>query len=315
MSTELTPLLITKGISKWLHESLDVYPSMIPEIFHVESTTSRVVDHQALQTYGLPSSRTPGTNVLFQGLYPGYGKRYVVVDYAMGDFIPVEDWDDDEYGVYGRLLPKQGGALARAFVTLREYSAATFIKNDVLGTSSTAFGDGAPLCYSAHPISPQNPGQTASNRPAVDGDLSVYMYTLGSTNLRTQYAPDGVTILRNQPEKLIIHPANRYVARQILRGDWYPGTADRNVNFIKEDNVQIVEWPYFLAGASSTQSYQNAWVLQGSSHHMYWINRQAAATVRTDFAINSLSYVWVANDRFVVGASDWRGIYGSPGKS
>lgn len=314
MSTELTPILITKGISKWLYEALDAVPSAIPSIFHVESTTSRIVDHQAIQTYTLPTNRLPGQNVTFQGLYPGYGKRYVVVDYAMGDFVPVEDWDDDEYGVYGRLLPKQGGAIARAFETLREYTAATFLKNDVLGSSSTAFADGAPLCYTAHPLSPQNVNLTGSNRPATDGDLSVYNYIWASTNLRTQFAPDGVTILRNQPAKLIIHPANRYVGRQILRGDWYPGTAERNENFIKEDNVSLVEWPYFLAGTSA-QSYQNAWIVQGATHNMYWIDRQEKATVRTDFAINSLSYVWVANDRFVCGASDWRGIAGSSGKS
>ena len=314
MSTELTPILITKGISKWLYETLDFYPSKIGEIFHVEDTNSRIVDHQAITTYGLPEQRTPGQNVTFQGLYPGYGQRYVVVDYAMGDFVPIEDWKDDEYGVYGRLLPKQGGAIARAFVTLREYTAATFFKNDVLGSSSTAFADGATLCHTAHPISPTDTNTTASNRPSTDGDLSVYNYIWASTNLRTQKAPDGVSILRNEPARLIIHPASRYVARQILRSDWYPGDADRNVNYIHEDNVAITEWPYFLGGTSA-QSYQNAWVVQGSTHNLYWINRQAAAEVYTDFAVNSLSYVWVANDRFTCGASDWRGIAGSPGKS
>lgn len=312
MSTDLNPLF-SKGINKHFHLKYELHPSKLDTIFHMDTMDGRYTDEQMWEKYQLPGQRSPGNAWRRGELKPSYSKRFVPVNYALGDVIAQEDWDDDQYGVLSRLLPAKGGALADAHAVLKERVAADFFKNIAFaaaGNNVAGMADGRPLFDTAHPVSLANSSVTYANRPSTEVDLSISAYQAGATNLMQQFAPNDTEIIANRPRILVINPDQRYVAKQILKGEWERGTTDRNKNFITDDNVRLVEWPYFRTSGST--GTRNAWFLVGDTHYLRFMTRQDVR-IKTDYDITTLAYVFVSYCRFVVGASDWRGVYGSKG--
>lgn len=297
--------------------ALDTYEAVYGKIFHEDSMDGRYTDEQTWEKYGLPARRGPGEPVKQGQLKPSFSKRFVPVTYGLADIITEEDWSDDQYGVLARALPSKGGALAEAHAVLKERVAADFLRLLCFapeGNNVPGMPDGRPLFSSLHPVSQANTGTTYSNRPSVDVDLSIASYQQGASNLRQQFAPNSVTIINNEPRALIINPNLRYVATQILRGDWERGTADRNMNVIKDDNIKLIEWAYFRTNGTNgaaTNAF-NAWILQGKTHYLRFFNREEVK-IKTDYNIAVLAYIFVSYCRFVVGVSDARGVYGSKG--
>jgi len=218
---------------------------------------------------------------------------------------------DDKYGVLHRLLPAQGGGMARVFRTNYEIQHANLFINlgYVSGTSVAGSPDGVSLISTSHPISATN-AATASNRPAVDADLSVASYQASWVRLTLQKEANNYTIIDNEAAQLVTHPSLRYVARQILYSDWYPNTADRDVNYNKDDRIKYSPWKYFAKSGSTGTN--NAWFLKGRTHYLHSFMR-AAYDIDSQFDVYVKAYVWTADMRFSLGWIDWRGIDGSVG--
>jgi hypothetical protein len=318
MSQDLA-VLFSKGINEHYLLTYDLYPSYIPDIFRVGTMDGRYEYDQLWEGYQLPQTRNPGEGWAQGQFRPSFNKKYVPVNYALGDVIAQEDYDDDEYGVISRLLPAKGGALARAHATLKEIVAANYFKNVAFateGNNTVGTSDGRPLFSNAHPISQNNTAVTFANRPSVDADFSISTYQVAAVNLRQQPAPNNTELIRNSPRAIVINPNLHYVGTQILKGEWELGTANRNMNVIKQDNVQLIEWPYFRTSGATGGTYPgnayNAWMMLGREHYLRFIVRQDVK-IKTDYAIAALAYVFVSYCRFDVGATDWRGTYGSKG--
>jgi hypothetical protein len=287
-------------------------PPVCTRIFHMDSSTSKFEDFQLWENYGPPVRKDPGTPVIFGEARQSFSKRFVHETYALGDLIPKEDWADDKYGVLHRLLPAKGGGMARVFRTNYDIQHANMFVNlgYVSGSSVAGSFDGVSLFNTAHPISASTAGTTVSNRPSTDVDLSISSYQAAATNIRTQYEANNYTYLDNEPRMLTVHPSLQYVAKQILRGQWERGTADRNTNYITDDNIDLCTWKYFKKSGSTGTN--NAWFITGRNHELMSFMR-AAYDVESDFDLYVLAYVFTADMRFSFGWVDWRGTYGSVG--
>lgn len=317
MSQNLSPLF-SKGIQDHFGIAYALYPSQIPQIFNMRKMDGRYTDEQLWEMYQLPVRRSPGTPVAQSQFQPSFAKRYIPVTYALGDVIAQEDWDDDQYGVIARVLPSKGGALARSHATLREIVCANFFKNiafAVAGNNTPGTSDGRPIFDLSHPVSLSNPSQVYANKPSVAVDFSTSAYQAAQVNLMTQYAANNVEIIRNNGRKLVHNPTERYVVSQVLKGDWQPYSADLTDNkLVQNDNIEPVCWPYWqISGANgaATNAY-NAWMLLGEEHMLNFLTRQEVE-IHTDYAVNSLAYVFASMARFAVGATDWRGLFASIG--
>jgi hypothetical protein len=309
MSSNLAPLF-TRGINDHLQLRTKKYPTFYDKIFDVEEMDGRYEDYQLWETYGLAAEHKPLEAVPRGEFQPSFSSRVVVVDYALGDMISYYDWEDDQYGVIAKLLPKKGGALAESHILTREYVAANYLRTVVFateGNNTLGTSDGRPIGSTSHPTSQSN-STTIANRPAVDSDLSIATYQQARTGLSYQFAANGVEIINNSPKKVVIHPNNHYVAAQILKGEWEYGTADRNMNVIANESsgVQIVEDPYFRTSGSIGTF--NAWMLLGEDHYFKFKNRQNAK-VWTDWSINVLGYEFASASRFAIVVPDWRGSW------
>jgi hypothetical protein len=309
-TTEITSLF-SKGMTRHFNLEYKELNRVCDRIFHVNKTESRFVDAQGWELFDQFDTRLPGEPVKQAAIRESFGKRYTVVNYGLGDTIPFEDWKDDQYGVLNRLLPKKGGALARAWNVTRERICADMFKNLAYksGTSIAGSPDGVSLFNTAHPVSKFNSATTKSNRPSTDADLSIATYQAAITNLGKQAAPNNVEFIDNAPRLLVVENSQQYIAKQILKGDWEIGTADRNLNVVKGIGDVLV-WSYFeKSGATGTN---NAWFVVGENHSLNIFDRQELE-MDSDEDISTQSFIFVATARMVVGFDDWRGTFGSTG--
>ena len=284
------------------------------DVFNVDTTDARFVDVQLWEGYGAPGLKNPGMQGLMGQNRPSYGARMDIQTYYLGDIIPMEDWDDDKYGVVHRLVPSKGGALATAFRTLKEVVHANYLINNAFSASTTLTNstpDGLGLCSSVHPVSAYNSTNTFSNIPSVAADLSIATAQFMSINLATQKAANNYTVLGNKLKKVVIHPSQRYVAFQVFEGAWERGTGDRNINPLSKEGVEIIQWPYFTSsGATGTN---NSYLGLGDEHYLSSYDR-TRYRVKTDHDILTESILFAATIRFGLRCWDWRGLTGSPGR-
>jgi hypothetical protein len=311
VSTNLGPLF-QKGISKQFFLGLKEYNPPWKNIFHVGTTDERYIWHQGWEGYPKPVFRVPGEPITQASMAPTFNKQYIIRRFGLGDSFPQEDIDEDLYAVINWSAAKKGGLLARSFIDLMEYETAGFFTNQGFATGTNVFGmsDGRSLFNTAHPVSVRNSTITAANRPSVDADLSVTSAQAAQVNLRTQYAPNNLTIINGEPRAVVFHPSLLYVAKQVYRGQWTPGTADRNLNYTPEDDTELISWPYFQSsGATGTN---NSWFEIGKEHYLHFF-MHTTATPNTDYDINTNSQIIMWTTAFDYGADDWRQTYGSLG--
>jgi hypothetical protein len=330
LSTDIAPLL-SSGINRneWYAEAM--IPSVLDRIFHMEEMDGAYKDVFSWRGYQNPQRRGP-----LEAVAPGtfawnWGKRFIPVEYALGDIIALRDWQWDKYGIMTKVLPSKGGALARAHKVLREIIAAQFFQvlgfaadPAVLTTPVPTMVDGRPLFSNYHPIARDQPG-TFSNRPSVDVDLANSSYQIAAAQLRQQPLPNVVELANNGPNKIVVNPNQGYLAKQILKENsngqnWLSSqnspSADRTPNWAIDDHIEIIEWPYFrVSGTNATAGNElayNAWMLFADSHHCYFEDSQEVV-INVDWIPNILAFLFVSYCRFVIGASDPRSCYGSKG--
>lgn len=299
------------GISKHLQIEMKEKPPTYRRIFQEDTSDAKFVDMQLWEGYELPVRKSPAMPGFLGGAKESFSKRFIHDTYYLGDVIPDEDWEDDKYGVLHRILPAKGGMMGRAFRALKEVQHANFFINYgyVSGTSVAGMSDGLSLFNTAHPLSANNT-TTFANRPSTDVDLSISSAQTAAINLRTQKSASGNIYLENEVACVVINPALHYVANQIYKGQWERGTADRNENFLRRDNVDIIEWAYFTASGATGSN--NSWFVLGEDNYLFSFDR-AAYKVESDHDIYVLATIFAASTRFSFGAADWRGVYGSKG--
>ena len=118
-------------------------------------------------------------------------------------------------------------------------------------------------------------------------------------------------IISVQPERLVVPPQLVFVADRILQSDLRSGTADNDVNAIKNTGV--------LPGGYVVNHYLNdpdAFFILTSVNEMgdglkMFQRSPMENSMEPDFSTGNIRYK--ARERYSFGFSDWRGVYGSQG--
>jgi hypothetical protein len=326
MATTSIITAITHEMNEHLFLELEQYEPAFARFAHIKQMDGPFVDVQQYEGYPPPQRRLPGEPVFMAGARESFRYRFTPAFYALGDAIPNEFLREDPFGLLHRIIPQRGTLAGAAFQVISELEFANWFNLYAFlpGTSipnatslaATLTPDGLPLFHPAHPVSLYNTQQTYASAFAVPMDLSVASYNLARQILVQQPYPDGYIIKPNRPRCLVINPSLHTVARQLIQQPYEPNSADRNMNVVVGDNVEIVEWPYFrvsgLVGGSYNPPAWNGWMLFGEEHHVdfYWKND---AEFEADSDIHTRSTIFVGHIAFGFGAADARGVFGSPG--
>jgi Mu-like prophage major head subunit gpT len=306
--------LMAPGIHHIFNQWMDTYQRDLeyPAIFNIENSTKAYEDD--VEFAGTPPApeKPENTPVVYTQFVQGGTKRYVHLTYALGARVSFELYDDDQYGLT-KQIPK---ALARS-MRFTEEMVAWNVFNQGFSTVKTI--DGLSLFNNQHPLlggpaaTNIGPGLSAvisaagtyPNRPAVDVDLSYAAVQLMTNQFERLVDAMGMPIVY-KPKALLIAPANRFLARELLGSPGKPGTATNEINSLLGEDLGYMISHYLQ---SDTAWYA---LCDKSMHQLRFFRRKAVdMDMDDDFDTDALKQK--TKTRFSVGASHWLGTWGSNG--
>ena len=275
------------------------YENEHAEIFSTESSDRAFEEEVMLSGFGGAPTKSEGSAVTFDTAAEVYTARYTNETIALAFALTEEAIVDN---LYDRLSSRYTRALARSMAHTKQVKAASILNNAF--DSSFTGGDGLELCSTAHTL--QN-GNTFRNEPSTAADLNETSLENALIDISDFVDERGLNVaLRGM--KLIV-PANlQFVADRLLESDLRPGTADNDVNAIR--NMGMVPQGYAV---NPFLTDTDAWfVLTDAPNGLKHFQRTPIRTaMEGDFDTGNVRYK--ARERYSFGWSDPRGIYGSPG--
>jgi len=269
------------------------------EIFETEDSDRSFEEETKLSGFGAAPVKTEGAGIDYDNAQEAWTARYVHETIALGFSITEEAVEDN---LYDKLSVRYTKALARAMAYTKQVKGASILNNAF--AAGTVYGDGVPLCSTAHPLVS---GGSNANRPAVAADLN-------ETSLETavieisQWTDERGLLIAAMPRKLIIPPALMFVATRLLETEGRVATADNDLNAIRNNGS--------IPGGHAVNHYltdPDAWFLTTDiPNGMKHFSRVALSnSMDGDFDTGNMRYK--ARERYSFGVSDPLGIYGSPG--
>ena len=221
---------------------------------------------------------------------------------ALAFALTEEAVEDNLYDSLGKRYVK---ALAKSMANTKEVKGADVLNNAF--SSSFTGGDGVSLINTAHPLSG---GGTAANRATTMADLNEASLEDALIDISTFTDDRGLTI-SVQADKLVVPPQLVFVADRILNSQQRSGTADNDINAIK--NTGVLPGGYAVNHyLSDPDAFFILTSVNSSGEGLKMFQRSPMETsMEPDFSTGNIRYK--ARERYSFGFSDWRGIYGSQG--
>lgn len=261
-------------------------------------TSSRKAQETDFKMTGLGSmvNKAEGTDVSYGDPIPGGTKVYTHTANALGYKITQEMQRHELYGQIAKLET----SLMRSAVDRQETDAASILNNG-FSTSFAGFVSSEALFSTSH--ARLDGGTAQSNRPSTDISLGVTALQNGLIQFHLMLDDRGRPFL-SVPRLLIIHPNDLMTARELLGSDYKPGTANNEINALREDNLQYMVSHYVTD--------TNAWFLLGDNHDLNFIwDLRPQVDMDEDFDSKDIKRTLV--QAYSEGYGEWRGSYGSSG--
>jgi phage major head subunit gpT-like protein len=204
--------------------------------------------------------------------------------------------------LYDSLSGRYTKALARSMAYTKQVKAANVINNGF--TAGYTGGDGKTLFATDHPLIS---GGVNSNTPSTQSDLNETSLENAVIQIAAWTDERGLLIAA-KPRKLIVPPALQFVATRLLETELRVGTADNDINAIK-NNGSIPEGytvNHFLTDSNGW--YLTTDVPNGMKH---FVRTPMATGMDGDFDTGNVRYK--ARERYSFGYSDPLGMFGSSG--
>jgi hypothetical protein len=297
LAAELEP-----GLNSLFGMEYDQYNKEYEEIFSIEDSSKAFEEEVLIVGFGSAPDKSEGAGVVFDNASESYTARYTHDTVALAFALTEEAVEDNLYDSLGKRYTK---ALARSMANTKEVKGANVLNNAY--SSSYTGGDGVSLVNTAHPLAG---GGTAANRASTMADLNETSLESALVDIATFTDDRGLTI-SVQPSQIVVPPQLVFIADRILNSPQRSGTADNDINAIKNTGV--------LPGGYSVNHYltdEDAWFVltsvTESGEGLKMFQRTSMETnMEPDFSTGNIRYK--ARERYSFGWSNWRGIYGSQG--
>jgi hypothetical protein len=269
------------------------------EIYETESSERSFEEETKLSGFSAAPVKNEGAALAYDNAQEAWTARYVHETIAMGFSITEEAIEDN---LYDSLSSRYTKALARGMAYTKQVKAANILNNAF--SAGVTYGDGQVLCSTAHPLVS---GGVNSNRPTTPADLNETSLEAAVIQIAAWTDERGLLIAA-KPKKLIVPPALQFVATRLLETELRVGTADNDINAIKNNGS--------IPGGYALNHYltdTNAWFLctdvpNGLKH---FVRSPMQTSMDSDFDTGNSRYK--ARERYSFGVSDPLGVFGSPG--
>lgn len=295
------------GVKAWYGEAYDEWSPEFQDLFDIDTSSRAYEEHVGQTGFGLAAIKPEGSAISYDTNSQGYLTRYVHLVYALGFIVTREAYEDDLYDV----VAKQGAqSLAFSMRQTKETVAAN-VYNRAFNTSYTG-GDGSTLVASAggggSATHPNFTGGTWTNGPSTASDLSEASLEQACIDI-AGFTNDRGLKIQVMPEKLIIPKELQFEAERILNSLGRVGTADNDPNALRNlGKFREVVLNHYLTDT-------DAWFIRnkvpGKSGMVMFQRRAMEFGIDNDFDTENAKYK--SSERYSVGWTDPRAIYGSPG--
>ena len=273
---------------------------MYDKIFHVIQSNKAFEEDASYTGIGLLEETPELGAVPYEDADPSWVTTYVHREFKKGRMVSKKMVQDEKWNIIQNLPKTLAIAKARTFETAAA---------DVLNYGFVAGGgglaqfdgaDGQALFSTAH----TNKKGTITQSNKITTALSVSALEAVTTAMQNRLDSKGQIITFN-PDTLIVHPNNRFKARNILEADGSIGNDFNDINTMK-GALNLIVWPYL--------KNPTAWfVMDSTAHQLNFFKRTDEDVEGPVWDFDNGAAKWKVETRFSVGYSSWQGIYGSTG--
>lgn len=275
------------------------YPQQYPQIFNVLSSSRSIEQFSQVSGVGRFSPINEGQAINRDQPVQGFKSTFIHKRYGLAVATTIDVVEDDKWDLIGNMHKDLGWSCYET----QEIDAASTFNNAFSG--SYVGPDGVPLCSASHPL--YKVGGVQSNAMTA-ADLDMLSLQVALTAYELQRRPSG-ELIHVVPEKLVIHPSNRWLAHSLTKSKDDPTTADRSVNPLGGANDGVPTpfvWRYLTA--------PNAWFLTAapSETGLVWFWRKKPYTKSwtdddTEVGVVGMRY------KKSHGWNNYIGVVGNPG--
>jgi hypothetical protein len=269
------------------------------EIYDTETSERSFEEETKLSGFTAAPVKNEGSAIAYDNGQEAWTARYNHETIAMGFSLTEEAIEDN---LYDSLSARYTKALARSMAYTKQVKAANVLNNGF--SAGYTGGDGKTLFATDHPLIS---GGVNSNTPSTQADLNETSLENAVIQIAAWTDERGLLIAA-KPKKLIVPPALQFVATRLLETELRVGTADNDINAIK-NNGSIPEGyaiNHFLTDTNGW--YLTTDVPNGLKH---FVRTPMATGMDGDFDTGNVRYK--ARERYSFGWSDPLGMFGSQG--
>ena len=275
------------------------YENQHAEIYDTENSDRAFEEEVMLSGFDKAAVKSEGSAVTYDNAQETFTARYQHETVALAFSITEEAIEDN---LYDKISTRYTKALARSMAQTKQVKAVNILDNAF--TTATG-GDGVALCSDAHPTI----AGTFANELATAADLSETSLEQCVIDIAKFTDERGLKIAA-KGQKLIIHPAQQFIAERIMKSAQRVGTADNDINALS--SMGMIPQGYvvnnFLADGESF--FIKTDVPNGTK---MFVRAPLQTKMEPDFDTGNLRFK--ARERYSFGFSDWRGFYGASGSS
>ena len=261
----------------------------IPRNYHEEPV---------LYGFGAAPELPDGMAVTYQSGGVLFIQRYLYKVYGLAFSLTKVLVEDGDHIRIGQTYAKH---LAQSLIETKETLSANIL-NRAFNSGYTG-GDGVSLINASHPIV----SGTFSNQLTTAAALSQTSLEQMLIQIRNAVDNNGKRI-RLTPKKIVTGPSNVFQSEVLLKSVLRTGTADNDINPVKSMGL-LSEGQANLSRITSS----TAWWIQTDAPEglKLLMRRPLEKSMEGDFETDSMRYK--ATERYTVGWTDPRGLYGTPG--
>jgi hypothetical protein len=270
------------------------------EIYETETSERSFEEETKLSGFSAAPVKNEGSAIAYDNAQEAFTARYNHQTIALGFSLTEEAVEDN---LYDTLSARYTKALARAMSYTKQVKAAAVLNNGFTG-GANAGGDGVAVFSTAHPLVS---GGVNSNTQATPTDLNETALENAVIQIAAWTDERGLLIAA-QPRKLIVPPNNQFVATRLLETELRVGTADNDINAIK-NNGSIPEGYTVNHYLTDPDAYFLTTDVPNGMKH--FVRTPLSTSMDGDFDTGNVRYK--ARERYSFGFSDPLGMFGSPG--
>ena len=270
------------------------------EIYVTESSDRAFEEEVMLSGFANAYVKPEGSAVAYDNAQETFTARYTNETVALAFALTEEAMEDN---LYDRLASRYTKALARSMASTKNTKGANILNNGFTGTGNPTYGDGQVLLIASHPTLSGNQSNILSTASDLN-ETSLEQCMIDIANTKDER---GLKVAA-KAKRLVIPTNLQFVAERLMKSVGRGGTADNDINALK--HMGMIPEGYFVNHyLNDTDAF---FLITDVPNGMKHFDRAPLKTsMEGDFDTGNVRYK--ARERYVFGASDWRGIFGTPG--